>query len=243
MLRGASSKGHIQREGGCAVVRRGHLTAVVGTFLIGCAVLLLGLCCAGTSSETSKKAQEPTEAIQKEQTRSPEATASEEARCQGTRPFQQQGVHLTTNDLPECPKGGPLLGADKADKSGGKEGDDEIRGLGAADQIFGGVGNHVISAGPGNDFNLTGDDGDVVIYGGDGNDFIFETRDRGHDKLYCGEGKDKYAANKNDFVSSSCEKKAKLKPPRPSGAGRTGGMANFGEFFLPAIGMWPFAVL
>src|SRR5919112_5883865 len=109
MLRSASSKGHMQREGGCAVVRRGHLTAVVGTFLIGCAVLLLGLGCAGTSSETSKKAQEPTEAIQKEQTRSPEATASEEARCQGTRPFQQQGVHLTTNDLPECPKGGPLL--------------------------------------------------------------------------------------------------------------------------------------
>src|SRR5919112_2740513 len=55
MLRGASSKGHMQREGGCAVVRRGHLTAVVGTFLIGCAVLLLGLGCAGTSSEPPRR--------------------------------------------------------------------------------------------------------------------------------------------------------------------------------------------
>jgi RTX calcium-binding nonapeptide repeat (4 copies) len=151
---------------GCVVVRRGHLIAVVVTFLIGCAFLLLAVGCAGTSSESSKMEQEPTEATKKEQTRSPEATASEEAQCQGTRPFLQQGVHLTTNDLPDCPKGGPLLGTDKADKLGGKEGDDEIRGLGAADQIFGGAGNDVIYAGPGNDFNLTGDDGDDVIYVG-----------------------------------------------------------------------------
>src|SRR5215204_5209589 len=52
--------------------------AVVVSFLIGCAVLLLGVGCAGTSSETSKK----------EQGRSPEATASEEARCQGTRTYR-----------------------------------------------------------------------------------------------------------------------------------------------------------
>ncbi len=85
-----------------------------------------------------------------------------------------------------------------------------------------------------------------VFYDGDGNDFVWVgPKDGQIDKFYCGKGKDKYlyAAKKNDFVSSSCEKKAKLKPPRPSGAGRTGGMANFGEFFLPAIGMWPSAVL
>jgi len=49
----------------------------VRAFLIGCAVLLLIVGCAGTSSsETSNK---------KEQRSSPEATASEEeARCEGT---------------------------------------------------------------------------------------------------------------------------------------------------------------
>src|SRR5215204_3558266 len=76
MLRGASSKGHMQREGGCVVVRQGRLIAVVGTFLIGCVFLLLVVGCAGTtSSETSNK---------KEQGSSPKATDSEEARCEGT---------------------------------------------------------------------------------------------------------------------------------------------------------------
>src|SRR5829696_2931563 len=138
----------------------------------------------------------------------------------GTRPFQKWGERFTTNDLPGCPKGGPLLGTDKTDKLDGREGDDEIRGLGGSDSIFGGVGKDVIYGGPGDDLNLTGDDGDDVIYGGDGNDFIFENRGGGHNKIYCGNGKDKYvyAANKkNDFVSSSCEKKAKLKPPSPGG--------------------------
>src|SRR5215204_1012203 len=65
-------------EGEGAVVRQAHLIAVVGTFLIGCAFLLLGVGCAGTSSETSKK----------EKGHSPEATASrEEARCEGTRTY------------------------------------------------------------------------------------------------------------------------------------------------------------
>ncbi len=31
--------------------------------------------------------------------------------------------------------------------------------------------------------------------------------DRQPDKLYCGKGKDEYGADKNDYVSSSCEKK------------------------------------
>jgi hypothetical protein len=184
---------------------------MVVTFLIGCAVLL-GVGCAGTPSETSNK---------KEQTRSSEATVTEEARCQGRRPFQKWGERFTTNDFPGCPKGGLLLGTDKRDKLDGREGQDEIRGLGAADQIYGGPGNDVIYGGPGDDFNLTGDDGDDVIYGGDGNDFIFENPGGGHNKIYCGNGKDKYeyAAKKNDFVSSSCEKKAKLKPPRADGTG------------------------
>jgi Ca2+-binding RTX toxin-like protein len=137
---------------------------------------------------------------------------------------------FTTNDLPGCPKGGLLLGTNKADKLGGKEGKDEIRGLGAADFIFGGVGDDVIYAGPGDDMSLCGDEGDDiiyggngddgveerwgadVIYGGDGNDGIFAFVDDQRDQLYCGKGKDVYhAPEKIDYVSSSCETKAKIR--------------------------------
>ena len=84
------------------MLRRGHLIAVVGTFLIGCAVLLLAVGCAGTRSETSKK---------EEQGSSPKATASEEeARCEGTRKINVNlPVRFTTNDLPGCPNKGGLL--------------------------------------------------------------------------------------------------------------------------------------
>ena len=208
---------------------------MLGTFLIGCAVLLLLVVgCAGTSPESSKKEQGHTEATNKEQGRSPKATASEEARCEGTRTYQKGRVvrgHrfvLTTNDLPDCPKGGPLLGTDKPDKLGAKEGEDEIRGLGARDQIFGGVGKDVIYGGPGDDSPLVGEKGADVIYGGDGDDTVEEVKgadviygedgndyldasfDGERDKLYCGKGKDYYDANKIDYVSSSCEKKVKV---------------------------------
>jgi hypothetical protein len=74
-------------------VRQEHLIAVVRAFLIGCAVLLLGVGCAGTRSKAppEEKRQEHTEATTKEQTRSPEATASEEARCEGTRTHKGKG--------------------------------------------------------------------------------------------------------------------------------------------------------
>ena len=107
----------MQREGEGSVVRQGHCIALVGIFLIGCAVLLV-IGCTGVRSG----------APQKEQARSPEATASEEARCEGTRTFQKWGGHFTTNDLPGCPKGGLLLGTDKKDRLAGQEGDDKIRG-------------------------------------------------------------------------------------------------------------------
>src|SRR5215207_2085183 len=195
MLSGASSKGHMQREGGCAVVRQGRSIALVVAFLIGCAVLLLVVGCSGTSSETSNK---------KEKGHSPEATASkEEDRCEGTRTYhlyrvvywngpgplrtgseedmkkadkgkgktQDFGLY-TTNDLPGCPKGGLLLGTNGKDKLYGGEGDDEIRGLGAKDAIVGGDGNDVIYAGPGNEYFLSDGKGDDVIYGGDGDDYL-----------------------------------------------------------------------
>jgi hypothetical protein len=205
------------REGEGVVVRQGRCIALVA-FLIGCSVLLV-VGCAGVGSE----------APQKEQTHSPQATASEEARCQGTRtvksPKGGSSARFTTNDLPGCPKGGLLLGTDGPDKLYGGDGDDEIRGLGATDVIVGGDGNDVIYGGPGDDSTLDGRDGDDVIYGGDGDDkwlidgkgvdviyggdgsdHILTIYDHQRDKLYCGKGKDYYGASKNDYVSSSCEK-------------------------------------
>jgi hypothetical protein len=47
-----------------------------------------------------------------------------------------------------------------------------------------------------------------LLYGGDGNDHLdaLDTKEEGRDKLYCGDGWDKYRADPNDYVSSSCEK-------------------------------------
>src|SRR5215203_4746925 len=226
------------REGEGAVVRRGRSIAVVVAFLIRCLVLLVVGCAGTTSSETSKK----------EQTRSPEATGSEEARCEGTRTFHlyfvvypnlQNGplrsgseVEMkkadkkarqkvddlglyTTNDLPGCPKGGLLLGTDKPDGLSGKHGDDEVRGLGGTDDLEGGPGSDTLYGGDGDDYLetltpfLEGPYGEDVLYGGDGSDQLY-ARDGQQDEIYCGEGKDVYDADKNDYVDSSCEKKARF---------------------------------
>src|SRR5215204_1611834 len=86
MLRGASSRGYKQRKGRRTVVRQGHLIAVVGTFVIGCVVLLIVVgCSSGVRSEAPQDGKGHTEATKKEQGHSPEAIASEEARCEGTR--------------------------------------------------------------------------------------------------------------------------------------------------------------
>jgi len=182
------------------VVRQGHLIAVVvRAFVIGCAVLLIVVGCSGKRSETSKKEQGHTS--KKEQGHT-EGTKQEQGRCEEPRTFKN-GFTLTTNDLPGCPKGGPLSGTDKHDNLLGRLGDDEIRGLGTGDFTLGGAGNDLIYGGPGDDLILT-----VHLGRGGGND--------GRDKLYCGEGRDEYIADKNDYVSSSCEKKLK-----PSDLART----------------------
>jgi Ca2+-binding RTX toxin-like protein len=188
------------------VIRQIHFIAVVGTFLIGCAVLVVAGC-AGVRSE----------APQKEEQGHTEATESEEARCSQTRTIKiktEQGpAHVTTNDVPRCPYGGLLSGTDKGDFLNGKEGEDEIHGLDGYDFIHGGEGNDVIYGGPGWG-DLYGDDGEDVLYGGDGNDTLDGTLGgRQQDKLYCGEGRDSYLADENDYVDSSCEKKTK--PPEP----------------------------
>src|SRR5215204_2261822 len=239
----------MRRRCGCAVVRQGHLIAVVVPFLIGCAVLAIG--CAGGRSEA------PEEQVHTE------ATASEEARCGGTGTLKQEGAVFSTNDVPGCPKGGLLSGTDGRDNLDGKMGDDEIRGLGDKDALIGGSGSDVIyggdggdslaggpywgnpdeesskdvlHGGPGKDFlygaedddvlyggdgddYLVGDKGEDVIYGGDGNDYLDGATYSGaeiccvlgRDKLFCGEGKDHYIADKLDYVDSSCA--VKDRPP------------------------------
>jgi Ca2+-binding RTX toxin-like protein len=218
----------MQREGGCAVVRQAHIIAAVGVLLMGCTILLV-VGCAGVRSQAPQK---------EEQARSD--------RCEGTRTFKPKGSSYlsTTNDLPGCPnKGGLLSGTDKADDLDGKDGDDEIHGLGGyEDFIDGGLGNDVIYGGPGTDY-MGGDEGDDVLYGDDGPDFLWG--DKGEDvlyggkgndwldgtdgspmrdelwspmrdELYCGPGKDQYAADRLDYVDSSCEEKVK---PNPGGGG------------------------
>jgi hypothetical protein len=241
---------------GCAVVRQGYLMAVVGAFLVGCAVLVV-VGCAGVRSE----------APQKEEQGRIEATASEEARCSQTRTFRIKvlGVY-TTNDVPGCPKGGLLSGTDGRDKLDGQDGDDEIRGVGDKDELLGGLGSDAIYGGPGDDglrgytmdpkdagdplddgskdvlYGGPGKDwidggaGDDVIYGGDGNDYVLfgeQSRegagedviyggdgndtiisaDGNRDKIYCGEGWDRYNADRLDYVDSSCEKEGVPGPP------------------------------
>jgi RTX calcium-binding nonapeptide repeat (4 copies) len=213
---------------------------------MGCAVLLMVVGCAGVRSEAPQKEEQGHTESTKEQTRSPEATASEEARCSQTRTYKNlrdfrectlqarspkatteearcertrafkdytRWAVFATNDVPGCPKGGLLSGTDKTDNLAGKDGDDEIRGLGAADTIEGGDGYDVIYGGPGSD-GLSDGNGEDVIYGGAGNDFVilqsgpFEDGQR--DKVYCGLGKDTYGGGKLDYLDSSCEKKVPL---------------------------------
>jgi hypothetical protein len=207
------------------VVGREHLIAVVGAFLIGCAVLLF-VGCAGERSEAPQE---------DEQGRSPQAT-SEEVRCDGRRSYKQEVWVFTTNDVAGCPKGGLLSGTDRPDHLDGMKGDDEIRGRSAGDELFGGNGADVIYGGPGGDFLygmgardvlngvaydrgndvlyggsgsdiMYGGKGEDVLYGGDGNDWLDTSGDRQRDKLYCGEGEAHYTANKLDYVDSSCKVK------------------------------------
>ena len=194
-------------EGESAVVRQAHLIAVVRTFLIGCAVLLV-VGCSGGRSEAPQEKQEPTEAT-KDQGRSPEATASEEeARCEGTREIdvlKSAGVDVVfdssvqpgdpearyvTNDLPACPTGGPLSGTDKPDRLAGQDGEDEVRGLGSADTLSGGGGSDVLYGGAGND----------ELQGGAGPVGVEPFYDRSENALHGGPGRDHLAGAEGDDV-------------------------------------------
>ena len=209
------------------MVRQGHLIktrvliAAVGAVLVGSLVLVVG--CSGVRSEAPKEEQGQTEATKRqrgsteadeEQGRAPGATASEEdTRCDKTRTFHRKGYlgSYVTNDVPGCPKGGLLLGTDKPDNLAGKEGDDEIRGLGDQDALYGGQGDDLMVGGPdhveggrykGNDV-LWGGPGSDVLHGGAGDDFLYAYSQQtkgccGNDVMHGGDGKDTVVADEAD---------------------------------------------
>ena len=165
------------------MIRPVCLVARVGAFLIGCAVLQLVVGCAGVRSEAPNEQEKQGRAeATGGQARSPEATASEEARCEKTRTLHRTSYlgPLVTNDVPGCPKGGPLTGTDRSEELHGMEGDDEIRGLGDQDALYGGPGDDLLVGGPdheegrykGNDV-LWGGPGSDVLHGGAGDDSLY----------------------------------------------------------------------
>ena len=131
-------------------------------------------------------------------------------------------------------EGGPgddtLIGTWGSDTLEGKGGNDTLVGLAGRDGLSGGYGTDHIYGGPGRDGieGLWGDDmlyggggsdellGDVgadVLYSGAGNDVVVAWDfDGKRDWLYCGNGRDRYSADKIDFVSSSCEVKQDIAP-------------------------------
>jgi RTX calcium-binding nonapeptide repeat (4 copies) len=185
------------------VVRQGRLIAVVGALLIGCAVLLKVVGCAGVRSEAPEETQGHTE-LTKEQAHS--------ERCEGTRGIGLIGGGYETNDIPGCPKGGLLLGTDgpNSDRNSpmqdylyGGDGEDEVRGLGANDELWGGLGSDVIYGGPGSDQMWAGpvhgrETSKNMLYGGDGPDDIYG--DFGDDVLYGGDGHDSMGGDKGEDV-------------------------------------------
>ena len=190
----------MQKEGECAVVvRQVPLMAVVRVFLIGCAVLLLAVGCAGSQSQAPPKEDQGHIEASKEGQELTEATASEEeARCEGTKTYDYQNKDavwvFTTNDIPGCPKGGLLKGTDKRDWLDGKDGEDKVRGLGGSDNLYGRSGNDILYGGPDDDYEMLGGTGDDVLHGGHGDDALEAARKsvsaEGDDALYGGDGAD-----------------------------------------------------
>ena len=124
--------------------------------------------------------------------------------------------------------GDELWGGDAADEIyGGRgndfvEGDDIFTGQTHKDVLHGGPGrdylngwrgDDVLHGGEGRDYTYGGP-GKDVLHGGDGKDFVDAWDDtpsqpntKRRDRLYCGAGRDTYAADRLDIVSSSCERR------------------------------------
>jgi len=108
--------------------------------------------------------------------------------------------------------GDDFLTGSTVDEDGHDQGDDVLRGGPGGDSLNGFGGDDVIYGGDGDDVErLWGGGGEDVLRGGDGDDFLDGTFDGGdRDELYCGEGRDDYAADKNDYVSGDCEVKVQM---------------------------------
>ena len=108
--------------------------------------------------------------------------------------------------------GGPgddhLMGGGAMDPE--EEGDDVLRGGPGADQLNGDLGDDVIHGDEGNDFVLHGGGGEDAIYGGEGDDLLDAARDGQRDEIYCGGGRDSYAADEIDVVADDCEVKTRM---------------------------------
>jgi hypothetical protein len=221
-------------EGEGVVVRPGHLIAVVRAFLIGCVVLLIVVGCSGTSSEGPKeqkqqghaeqghtevtKEQGHTEASNTEKTRSPEATESEEARCEGTRTYHlydivysRRGAEFTWSrtgseeDMKKAEKKARHiakredLGVAKVEDFGVYTTNDLpgcpkgglLLGTDGPDKLFGGNGEDKIR-GLGGEDTIFGGSGNDVIHAGPGNDDdrVGQFSEYGDDVIYGGDGND-----------------------------------------------------
>jgi Ca2+-binding RTX toxin-like protein len=121
---------------------------------------------------------------------------------------------------------GNLNGDDGNDVIYGGPGDDGSRGMEGEDVIYGGPGDDKLDGGP-SDAVYTGE---VLRGGGDGQ----------RDKIYCGEGRDSYWADKEDYVDSSCEVKLPNSlrfPKEPTGpVGVGGGPASGSPVPVPPSG-------
>jgi hypothetical protein len=222
------------------VVRQARLMAVVvRAFLIGCAVLL-GVGCAGVRPEAPEEEQgrlpEATtseEDARCERTRTSPRQMGGEAFTTNDVPRCPKGGLLSgterTDNLDGQDGDDEIRGLGGVDMLFGGFGEDVMYGGASRDFLYGGQNDDVLYGGPGSD-EMDGGGGDAVLYGGAGNDIltgrkgddVFNGGDgndiidvygmgSGRDKLYCGEGKDRYWANNSDHVSSSCEKKWKPK--------------------------------
>src|SRR5215218_770405 len=212
---------HAKRRG-CAVVRQGRSIAVVA-FLIGCAVFLMAGA-SGVQAQASKNEAARCEGTRKVNVNLPARFTSNDL------PGCPQGGLLLGTDKPDL-----MAGEKGDDEVRGLGGSDDVMGGLGDDVLYGGAdndsligdgtgedGNDTIYGGPGDD-GSRGMEGEDVIYGGPGDDkldggpsdAVYGGRgellpgggDGQRDKLYCGEGRDSYFADKEDHVSSSCEVK------------------------------------
>jgi Ca2+-binding RTX toxin-like protein len=224
------------------VVRQGHCIALVVAFLIGCAVLLMGGA-SGVQAQASKKEEARCEGTRKTNVNLPGLrTTNDLPGCPkgGLLLGTDKGDLLAgekgddevrglggSDDIMGGDGNDVLYGGSQRDFMGGFAGDDIIYG-GPGNDGNGGVlvaghgGDDVIYGGPGDDGNLVGFGGNDVIYGGPGDDTELDVasaaefgNDGQRDKLYCGEGRDTYYAEKIDYVDSSCEVRIANSAPGP----------------------------